>query len=180
MILSAVFARYARSLADVAFPAGQESEVESDLAVYREIFKAVPDVLVALDSPAIPRGTKQKLMDELMAHYPVRQLSANFLRVLLEHNRIRYFQEIYDAYIRIANERRGIVSAKVLTAAELGEKELKQLQDSLSRAMGRTVTLNVHTDAGLVGGLVVQIGSTVYDGSIRTQLNEVKRRLAER
>ena len=110
-----------------------------------------------------------------MARYPVQQISGNFLRVLLEHNRIRYFKEIYDAFVRICNERKGIVSAQVVTAAPAGRWKVETANGSACRkATGRAVTLNVRTDADLVGGLVVQIGSTVYDGSIRTQLNEVK------
>ncbi len=180
MISSGVFARYARSLADVAFASGEESEVDRDLALYRDIFQAVPDALAALDSPAVPRETKEKVLQELMARYPVGRATGNFLRVLLENNRIRYFGEICDAFARISNERRGIVSAQVVTAAELAPEELAQLQEKLASALGCTVSLQVRTDAGLVGGLVVQIGSTVYDGSIRAQLNEVRRRLAER
>lgn len=180
MISSAVSSRYARALADVAFPSGLEDEVGRDLALYRDIFQAVPDLLQALDSPAIPREAKERLLRELMARYPVQQVSGNFLRVLLEHNRIRHFSDIRDAFVRVSNERKGIVSAQVVAAAPLDEQEVRQLQEHLAKATGREVLLHVRTDAGLVGGLVVQIGSTVYDGSIRTQLNEVKRRLAER
>lgn len=180
MISSAIFARYARSLADIAFSAGQEEEVERDLALYRDIFQAVPDLLQAMDSPAIPRDAKERLLKELMVRYPVQQTSGNFLRVLLERNRIRYFKEIYEAFVKISNERKGIVSAQVVTAAPLNDPELHQLRDRLAKATGLSVSLSVSTDADLVGGLVVRIGSTVYDGSIRTQLNEVKRRLSER
>jgi F-type H+-transporting ATPase subunit delta len=180
MISSAVFARYARSLADVVFETGAEPAVSADISLYKQIFNAVPDLLDAFDSPAIPREVKGKLLEELMTRYPVHPIAGNFLRILLQHNRIRHFGEIADSYVKAANERKGVISARVTAASTLNEKELNQLRDRLAGFTGKTVSLEVRTDADLVGGLVLQIGSTVYDGSIRRQLKEIKRRLAER
>jgi F-type H+-transporting ATPase subunit delta len=180
MIPSALFGRYARSLADVAFETGTEPAVSGDMSVYREIFQAVPDLLQAFDSPAVPREAKDRVLAELLARYPVHPITRNFLRILLEHNRIRYFHEIVVSYSRTTNERKGIVSAQVMAAAHLGEREIGRLRESLVRATGKTVSLSVQTNPDLLGGLVLQIGSTVYDGSIRTQLEEMKRRLAEK
>jgi F-type H+-transporting ATPase subunit delta len=72
-----------------------------------------------------------------------------------------------------------VVAARVTAAHDLSKEQLLQLRASLSDAIGKTVTLDVRTDAGLLGGLIVQVGSTVYDGSIRSQLDDMKRRLAE-
>jgi F-type H+-transporting ATPase subunit delta len=179
MIISAIFTRYARALADVTLESAQEPAVTNDLGTYRQIFESVPQLLDAFDSPAIPREAKEKLLAELMKRYPVSRLSGNFLRTLLEHNRIKYFEAILRAYVKITNERKGIVSAQVTAAGELTAAELARLRESLAAATGRTVLLEVRTDPGLVGGTVVQVGSTVYDGSIRTQLSEMKRRLAQ-
>jgi F-type H+-transporting ATPase subunit delta len=179
MISSAVFYRYARSLAEVALEGKQEAVVLADLTTYREIFRAVPDILSALDSPAVPKETKSNILAALVGQYPVAQVSENFLRILVEHHRIRYFEEIFLAYVRSVNERKGVVAALVTTAHDLSNEQLAQLRASLSDAIGKTVTLDVRTDAGLLGGLIVQVGSTVYDGSIRSQLDEMKRRLAE-
>jgi F-type H+-transporting ATPase subunit delta len=180
MIPSALFARYARSLADVALETGTEPSVSSDMATYRQIFQAVPDLLSAFDSPAVPREAKEKLLAELLARYPAHGISANFLRILLDHNRIRYFHEFADSYVRITNERKGILSASVTTASDLGEREMGRLRESLVQATGKRISLSVRKNPDLLGGLVLQIGSTVYDGSIRTQLEEMKRRLAEK
>jgi F-type H+-transporting ATPase subunit delta len=179
MISSAVFYRYARSLAEVALEEKQEETVTADLTSYREIFKSVPEMLSALDTPALPRETKSNLLLALLGKYPVSRISENFLHVLVDHHRIRYFEEIYLAYVRSVNERRGVVAARVTTANDLSKEQLSQLRASLADAIGKTVTLDVRTDAGLLGGLIVQVGSTVYDGSIRSQLDDMKRRLAE-
>ncbi len=179
MISSAVFNRYARSLADVAVEQKQEAAVTADLTTWRDIFKAVPDILTALDSPAVTREAKESLLSAILLKYPVSRISSNFLKLLVDHHRIRHFEEIYAAYVRSVNERKGVVAARVTASHDLSQQQLSQLRASLSDAIGKTVTLDVRTDAGLLGGLIVQIGSTVYDGSIRSQLEEVRRRLAE-
>jgi F-type H+-transporting ATPase subunit delta len=179
MISSAVFHRYARSLADVAFENNEEPTVTSELSVYSEIFKSVPDLVGAIDSPAVTRDAKERLLGALLEKYPVSRTTANFLRVVVDHHRIRYFEEICLAYIKLVNERKGIVAARVTVARNLLDAELVSLRKSLSEATGKAVTLDVETDPETLGGLVVQIGSTVYDGSIRSQLDEVKKRLAE-
>jgi F-type H+-transporting ATPase subunit delta len=177
MISSAVFTRYARALSDVTLEKGEDDVVIRDLDLYRQIFNSVPELLDAFDSPAIPREAKENLLFALLEKYPVSTLTTNFLRVLLSHYRIRYFQEIFEHYVKTVNERRGIVSAQVTTAAVLAESELGSLRTALAGATGKTVTLDVEEDSDLVGGVVVQIGSTVYDGSIRSQLCEIRRRL---
>lgn len=179
MISSAIFARYAHALADVTLENGEDPVVRSDLDTYREIFRLVPAVLNSLDSPAVQRDAKEKLLSELMVRYPVSQTTRNFLRTLLAHHRIRYFQEICDFYIKTVNERQGIVSAQVTSAAVLDETELLALRRCLARATGNEVILSLDTDPELLGGVVVQIGSTVYDGSIRAQLDEMRRCLLQ-
>ncbi len=178
MISLAVLDRYARSLADVAFETGEVDAVARDMETYSEIFSAVPDLLIALDSPAVQRDAKEKVRAELLSRYPVRPLSANFLRVLLQHNRIRYFHEIYRSFFKIIDARRGIVTAKVTSSSPLSDAELARLREELSRVTGKTVNLDVQTDPELLGGVVVQVESTLYDGSIRRQLEEMKRQLS--
>lgn len=178
MISSSIFARYARALADVTLEKGEEAGVRRDLATYREIFRQVPALLEALDSPAIQRDAKERVLAELLSRYPVSQSTANFLRILLAHHRIRYFAEICDGYDKTVNERKGIVAARVTSAAPLSDQQISVLQESLCRAVGNQVTLSMAADPALLAGVVVQIGSTIYDGSVRTQLDEMRRRLA--
>jgi len=179
MISAGILGRYARSLADVALELHDEESVSRDLAVYLEVFQAVPELLEAFHSPAVPRDAKEKVLSALLDRYPVRKVTENFLRVLLQHNRILYFNQIYGNYIRTVNERKGIETARVTTAAPVSERELASLQESLSRLTGKIIKLEVQLDSNLLGGVVVQVGSTVYDGSIRKQLSEMRRRLAE-
>ncbi len=179
MISTAVYGRYARSLVDVVLERGAEAGVKASLELYRSIFSAVPDLLDTFDNPAIPREVKEKLLSELFARYPIDQITENFLRILLTNNRIRHFHEIVEYYTRILNERKGILAAKVTSASGLSQEEARTLERRLAETLGRTISMTVDTDPSLLGGLVVQIGSTVYDGSIRTQLAEMKQRLMD-
>ena len=104
MIPSAILGRYARSLAEVVFEENIEPNVTGDLATYSEIFRAVPDLLEVFHSPAVPREAKDKLLEELMTLYPVSPVTSNFLRILLQHNRIRFFEQIRDSYFKSVNE----------------------------------------------------------------------------
>ncbi len=179
MIPSAVLGRYARSLAEVVFEEKIEPKVTEDLATYAEIFHAVPAVLEAFDSPAVPREAKEKVLDELIVQYPVHPITSNFFRILLQHNRFRFFDQIRGDYLKYVNESKGIVSARVTAAAPLSQEELGRLSERLAAMTGKHVSVDLTTAATLLGGIVVQMGSTIFDGSIRTQLAEMKRRLAE-
>jgi F-type H+-transporting ATPase subunit delta len=177
--LSAVLGRYSKSLADVVFEENIEERVTEDLKTYSEIFRAVPDVLDVLRSPAVRRETKDNLLSELMARYPVHAMTSNFLRILLQHNRMGHFQQILDGFLREISERKGIVSARVMAAMPLSPDELKNLEARLVGITGKVVNMELQTDPGILGGMVVQIGNTIYDGSVRTQLAEMKKRLTE-
>jgi F-type H+-transporting ATPase subunit delta len=164
-------------LAEVAFEKGVEDKAVEGLGTFAEIFRAIPDTREIFDSPAAPRETKEKLLDELLAHYPVEPIVANFLCVLLKHNRLRYLQNIMEAFVPLMNEHKGVVAAKVVTAAPLEQGELGKISERLGKITGKRVTVEAETDEDLLGGMVVNIGSTIYDGSVRTQLAEMKRRL---
>jgi F-type H+-transporting ATPase subunit delta len=178
VIPSAILGRYARSLADIVFEENLQDKVTEDLKTYNEIFRAVPDLLEVFHSPAVPRETREKLLETLMQNYPVNPITSNFLRILLQHNRILYFRQILDGFLKLVNERKGIVSARVTAAAPLSGRELEGLRQKLAGITGKLVSVESGTDPSLLGGIVVQIGSTVFDGSIRTQLADMKQRMS--
>ena len=170
--------RYARSLAEIAFEQNIEDKVTEDLRMFSGIFSQNPDVCKVFDSLAIPRDEKEKLLDDLLAEYPVTTIAANFMRVLLERNRIQSFQRIFDLFLEIVNKRKGVVSAKIVTATPLDQDGIGRIEKRLGKITGKTViAATVETDENLLGGIVVSVGNTIYDGSVRTRLDEMKRRL---
>ena len=179
MIPVAILGRYARSLSEVAFEQNIEDRVVDDLRMFSEIFSAVPAVCEFFDSPAVPRDEKKNFLDTLMTKHPVTPPTANFMRVLLERNRMRWFEDILGVFLKIINDRKGIVSARIITASPLDQDEVGRIEKRLEKITGKTVTAAAETDGAILGGMVVSIGNTIYDGSIRTRLEEMKRRLTE-
>jgi len=174
----AMLGKYARSLAEVAFEQNIEDAVAEDLRMFAEIFNVHPDVYKTFDSPAIPRDEKVKLLDALLTEYPMTPVSSNFMRVLLEHNRVRWFQNILDVFSEVVNKRKGIVSTKIVAATPLDNNSIARIEARLGKITGKTVVASsVETDENLLGGIVVSVGNTIYDGSVRTRLEEMKRRL---
>jgi F-type H+-transporting ATPase subunit delta len=170
--------RYARSLAEIAFEQNIEDKVAEDLRKFSGIFSQNPDVCKVFDSLAVPRDEKEKLLDALLAEYPVTKIAANFMRVLLERNRINSFQRIFELFLEIVNKRKGIVSAKIVTATPLDRDGVGRIEKRLGNITKKTVVATtVETDENLLGGIVVSVGNTIYDGSVRTRLDEMKRRL---
>jgi len=176
----AILGRYARSLAEVAFEQNIEDKVTEDLRMFSRIFSEHPDIYRVFDSLAIPRDDKEKLLGALLTEYPVTPVASNFLRVLLERNRLHWFQGILSRFIELVNKRKGIVSAKIVTAAPLDRDGIGRIEERLGKITGKTVVADtVETDEELLGGMVVSVGNTIYDGSVRTQLEEMRRRLTE-
>ena len=174
----AVLGKYARSLAEVAFEQNVEDKVSEDLRNFYDIFNQHPDVYKVFDSLAIQRDDKEKLLDALLKKHSTTPIASNFLRVLLERNRIRWFQGIFNIFLELVNKRKGIVSAKIITAAPLDRDSVARIEKRLGKVTGKTVVAKtVETDESLLGGMVVSVGNTVYDGSVKTQLNEIRRRL---
>ena len=167
-------------MAEVAFEQKIEDKVMEDLRMFNKIFKEHPDVRRVFDSLAIPREEKEKLLDELLRKYSVTPITSNFLHVLLERNRIHFLQRILDRFIELVNKSKGILSAKIVTAAPLDRDGIGRIEERLGKITGKTVIATaVETDENLLGGMVASVGNTIYDGSVRTQLEEMKRRLSE-
>jgi F-type H+-transporting ATPase subunit delta len=177
VIPSSLYASYSRALVDVALEIGSEPAVTKDLLVYRQIFREVPEVVAALHNPAIPKAAKERVLSALMEKYPVTATTGNFMRVLLDHNRFTYFSEIVDCYLRTLDERNGILPALATVVSPLTEAQAEDLRKNITEATGHEVKLEVRPDPGLIGGLVLQLGSTVYDGSVRKQLENIRQRL---
>ena len=178
MMPVAISGKYARSLAEVAFELNIEDKVAEDLRMFSGIFDQHPEVYRSFDSLAILREDKEKLLDALIKEHPVTTITSNFLRVLLERNRICQLQSIYSIFLELVNKRKGIVSAKIITATPLDRDGIELIEKRLGKVTGKTIVAQtVETDESLLGGMVATVGNTVYDGSVRTQLKEMRRRL---
>jgi len=105
-------------------------------------------------------------------------LTSHFLSLLLDRDRLPYLPGIVSCYRRLLNEAKGRIDAKVVSASALEPERLAQLNDRLRSISGKDVVLQQETDASLLGGLLLELEGKIYDGSIRTQLENMKQRIA--
>ena len=175
--MSVLAQRYAAALADVALERGNAEGAKNELDNFVQLFKASADLRNFLETPAISRESKQGLIQKLVARMGLSPAIRNFLYVLIDHRRVAIIEEIARAFSEEVNARLGIAEAQVTSARDLSAGEKKELVAALGRLTGKRIEARYGTDTGLIAGAVVRIGSTIYDGSVREQLNRLRARL---
>jgi F-type H+-transporting ATPase subunit delta len=173
---SAVVRRYARALIDVAEKRGLLEQVGKELDGFQAIMKEQPRFARVLRAPVIAPARKRQLLRATMAGR-VSDLTLRFLELLVEKEREEILPEIPDAYRRLAYEIRNIQPVEVTSAVELTAGERGALQDALARRTGKQIDLYERVDPALMGGAIIRIGDTIYDGSVRGQLRRLRKRL---
>ena len=179
-MVSLVPLKFAQALADVAGELKQEDQVLEELSSFSALLGSHKELMETLIHPAIPFSAKRKIIQELSKEIPLTQTVVNFILVLIERARLPQLQEVLEAYKSILDELHGIWRADVFACEEVDKAVDQRLQKAVSTLTGRKVKINYHVDESLIGGLKLQIGSTIYDGSIGTQLEEFRRRLASK
>ena len=169
--------RYAAALADVVLKTGETNTVQTELKSWAELITSNTDLQTAFRNPAIQHHNKEKVLESLLEKTKPTPTTANFLRVLLQNSRLTELDEINERFASVLAERSGFVAARVTSARSLGETEKSELQTNLEKLTGKKVNLTFDVDENLIGGVVTRIGSTVYDGSVKTQLEELKQQL---
>jgi F-type H+-transporting ATPase subunit delta len=128
-------------------------------------------------NPAIPTAQKLTFLDTLAAKLGLQKELRNLLAVLIHNDRIGGVHEVVAAYRRLLQEQLGIRQAEIVTARELGDAERRELVESVGKLAGSRVEATFKLDKAILGGTVVRIGSTVYDGSVRGRLDRLKEQL---
>lgn len=177
MSVETVARRYATALADVVVSRGEAREVQEELSAWEQMMLSNPQLMEVFRNPTIPYEQKQKVLSALISRARVRPMTANFLQVLLQNHRLTELSEVNKRFAQVLDERAGVVSAEVSTARPVPPAMQEALREKLMKLTGKQVRLSFKTDEELIGGLVTRIGSTIYDGSVRNQLQRVKESL---
>jgi F-type H+-transporting ATPase subunit delta len=178
----AVASRYARALADLVLDPAKgipPQTAAAELAAFEQMVAVSPDLRTILLSPAVTPARKRALVSRLAAEMGSSRLVRNFLYVIIGHRRTAMLSEIRQAFQSILDERTGSVEADVKAARELTPAERENIGVRLGRVTGKTVRCEFSVDEGLIGGAVTRIGSTIYDGSVRGQLDALRRKLTD-
>lgn len=178
--MQTVARRYATALADVVTARGEAQAVQQELRDWEQLMQSNEQLMEVFRNPTIPYEQKRKVLNALIARARVRPTTANFLQVLLQNQRLPELSEVNRRFAQVLDERSGVVSAEVTTARPVPPSTQESLRTKLAAMTGKNVRLSFTTDEELIGGIVTRIGSTIYDGSVRNQLQQVKERLAGR
>lgn len=177
--MAAVLGRYARAYADVAVKHKLDSEkIIAEFEQMADIVNSSRELRNVLQNPAVNREQKLKLLDSIIKHIGATKMLRNFLAVLIDHRRIGNIGDLLEQFKRELDRRMGIADAKVSSVRELTAAEKKSLEQQLAEITGKTVRATYSQDASLLGGVLVRVGSTIYDGSVHGRLQRMRQELA--
>ncbi len=181
-MVSVVATRYAKALADVVVLGDKldAAEVLMQLRAIQDLIESSADLRNALASPAVAPVRKRAVLARLLESMNTFRQVRNFMFLISDHRRVNELGSIIEAFERRMDDRLGFIRADVASALEMGGEQKSALEGQLSRLTGRKARVRFTTDPSLLAGLVARVGSTVYDGSARGQLERLKVRLGSR
>ena len=174
---TALAQRYAAALVDVAMERKETDAVQADLAAFAQAFFASSDLRNVLESPAVGEDAKEQVVVKIAERMGLNEAVRNFVHLVVRHRRTEMLAEIRDAFQVELNARLGIAEAQVTTARELSAQEKKDLTAAIERRTGKKIEAKFVQDMGVLGGAVVRVGSTVFDGSVRERLTRLREQL---
>ena len=176
--MATVVNTYAKAFADVVMsnrldPARTLAEAQQMAGLARQS-KALREVW---DAPSIPAEQKRAVLDAIVKKAEISRPVRNFVAVLIDKHRIRVIDEIVAQFARELNQRLGFAEAAITIARELSSDETRVLEAELSRVTGKRIRARYEQDRDILGGAIARVGSTVYDGSVRGQLERIRQQL---
>ncbi|MCL6519699.1 MAG: F0F1 ATP synthase subunit delta [Armatimonadetes bacterium] len=179
MKLTVLAKRYAAALFEAAKASDSIDLVESDLGLVTYSLESVSQLTEVLEQPLIPIEHKKEIVRDIFSGR-VQELTLNFLGLVIEKRRERILTEVEKEYVKLANDYRGIVLVQVTSALPLTSDEKSALRAKLEVFTGKQVELELHEDPTLIGGLVLRIGDTVIDGSVKGYLESLRNQMLGR
>ena len=170
--------RYARALLDVALAEDDAVVVEQELAAAAELFTGHAALWKVMTNPAVPAPKKRAIVDTMLPQLGVSEVVQKMLQLLASRDRIALLSDLVDAYSSKLLDHQKVVRARVTSAVPLPADRVKALERELAGLTGRKVVMSAAVDPSIMGGVVTQIGSTVWDGSVKRQLEKIRERLA--
>ena len=172
--------RYARALAEVVAASGEYRKVLEELQDFERAYRESLELKEVFASPAVALPQKMKVLEAIGQRLGESPVTLNFLRVLLAYYRMPLLEEAVQAYRKIANDRLGVVEVTISSASDLSEAERESVAARFKELTGAQVELEFRIESELLGGILAQIGSTVYDGSVRGNLARMREQLMAR
>ena len=170
--------QYATALAEIALEQGATEPVLNQLGDFARAYAESADLRTFLSDPAVSRQAKHAVIEKLVARLGASKIIRNFLFVVVDNRRTQQLPKIIETFQQVIQQRLGVAEAQVESALELNATQKAQLLQTLERMTGKKIQAKYSLDPALLGGAVVRIGDTIYDGSLKNQLNQMRARLA--
>ncbi len=176
-VKTSIARRYARALLMIAREQNRINETKQELVRVVGFFDQAPDLFVQLLSPALGKRERGKILEQLIPALGLSAVSGNFLLLLNQKARLDYLKKIYESYLLLSDQASGISRANVFSARPLSDQFKERLIKSLQKRTGKTIIAEFRLDRELIGGVKVQIGSLLLDGSVKAQLKLMEDKL---
>ena len=173
-MMAGVAGRYASALFELAKEQGQLDEVDADLGKFQAMLDASDDMRRLVESPAFAAEEQQRALGAVMDWASVGATTGNFLKVVARNRRLFAAEDMVKGFRTLLARERGEVSAEVASAIPLSDEQVSALKEKLKSSYGKDVRLDTKVDPSLLGGLVVKIGSRMFDSSLKTKLTNLK------
>ena len=171
--------RYAKALFGLAEDERRHREVRDELEKLSSLFEGSRELRDALLTPLHPASGRKAALREIANRISVSPLVQNFLSYLIDQRRLIDFNAIVEAYGEFADNAEGLLTAEVISASPLDDRRKDRLRRALSERTGREVRLEIKVDSALIGGAIAKVGDLVFDGSLRTQLGQLRANLTK-
>jgi F-type H+-transporting ATPase subunit delta len=178
-IVSGVAGRYATAVFELAREEKRLDKVEADLAAIQSVMDESEDFRRLVASPLISREEQGKAVAAVLDRLKVQTVTRNFAGVVVKNGRLDVLPKIITAYNQLLAGERGEVTASVTAPRKLTEKQVKLVSDALAKHAGRAVKIDANVDESLLGGLVVRLGSTMIDTSLKSKLEHLQLAMKE-
>ena len=176
--MAAFVSRYARAFLDVVTSAKLDTAaLDKQLADFEATWDGSPELQTFFQNPAVAATQKVGILDKLNAKLGLQKELRNLIAVLIDNGRIAEVSEVAAAWRALVQQQSGVKPAEIVTARELGAKERDSLAAEISKLAGAQIAATYKIDPAILGGTVVRIGSTVYDGSVKGRLERLKEAL---
>jgi F-type H+-transporting ATPase subunit delta len=170
--------QYANALADIALQQGAAEPALKQLSEIATAYQESAELRNFLSSPAVSREAKHSVVGKLVARIGASRILRNFLFVIIDHRRTQALPEIAAAFQQVIQQRQGLAEAEVVSATALNDAQKALLLQALERLTGKKIQPTYSFEPDLLGGAVVRIGDTIYDGSLKNRLAQMRQHLA--
>ncbi len=179
MVSGSLARRYAKAVFELGSKQNNLDKIGADLRSLAKAWKDSAELETTLTSPAIRRTDRKKILDAIMQRIGVTPTTTNLMYLLLDGERMASVPAIARELDRMIEAKAGRVQAEIVSAKPLDPAQLSQITASLEKLSGKKVSVTHREDADLLGGVVAKLGDTVYDGSLRTQLRNMRDELSK-